>query len=299
MTKALWLDAFDLRRTTQGVRKIRTPIGLEFAGGPNQHRGAEVVCQTGMGRMFEMGQLHQALRECVLGSEHIMARIQVVWHLGDKVYGVPSFPRRCQSATMGSLGHQVDFDALGSKVLSPQSLCHVVLRTSNLKKMVGFYVEFLGGRIAIANDFIAFVSYDEEHHRVAIVEVPGTNPKNSQTCGLEHMAFGFSTLSDLLLAYRQRLEAGIKPFWCVNHGPTTSIYYKDPDGNMVETQVDNFDTAAEADKFMSSDLFRANPIGTEFDPEDMIERIKRGESDTSLKRRVETGSRGLDLSVMA
>lgn len=35
-------------------------------------------------------------------------------------------------------------------------------------------------------------------------------------------------------------------------GSTTSIYYKDPDGNMLETQVDNFDSVEEATKFMVS-----------------------------------------------
>lgn len=45
---------------------------------------------------------------------------------------------------------------------------------------------------------------------------------------------------------------------CVNHGPTTSIYYRDPDGNDIETQVDNFDTTAEADEFFASEAFAIN-----------------------------------------
>jgi len=31
----------------------------------------------------------------------------------------------------------------------------------------------------------------------------------------------------------------------VNHRPTTSMYYRDPDGNRVELQIDNFPTAKE------------------------------------------------------
>lgn len=68
---------------------------------------------------------------------------------------------------------------------------------------------------------------------------------------------------------------------------------------MVETQVDNFDTAEQANEFMAGKNFMENPIGTEFDPEDMIEGLKRGEPEHVLKRRVETGPRGLDVSVMA
>jgi catechol-2,3-dioxygenase len=37
-----------------------------------------------------------------------------------------------------------------------------------------------------------------------------------------------------------------RPF---NHGLTTSLYYRDPDGNKVELQVDNM-TMEQADEFM-------------------------------------------------
>jgi hypothetical protein len=37
----------------------------------------------------------------------------------------------------------------------------------------------------------------------------------------------------------------IRPFYSINHGPTTSLYYTDPDGNRVELLVDNFATAGE------------------------------------------------------
>ena len=39
----------------------------------------------------------------------------------------------------------------------------------------------------------------------------------------------------------------IKPYWCINHGLTTSLYYHDPDDNAVELQVDNFASSEEAD----------------------------------------------------
>jgi len=193
---------------------------------------------------------------------------------------------------MGSLP-KVDFDAPSDKVLSPSVLAHVVLRTAQFQKMQDFYVSFLGGTVTYGNDFLSFITYDEEHHRVALIGFPGTGPKQPTSSGLEHIAFTFPTLSDLLLAYRQRKARSILPVWCVNHGPTTSIYYRDPDGNMLETQVDNFDTADEANEFMKSKYFAENPIGTDFDPEELITKIKNGESDADLKRRVEIGPRGL------
>lgn len=192
-----------------------------------------------------------------------------------------------------------DFDAPSTKVLSPASLAHVVLRTSNLQKMVEFYINFLGGTVTYGNDMISFITYDEEHHRIALLGIPGTSPKNPSTCGLEHIAFSFKTLSDLLLSYRHRKQRGINPVWCVNHGPTSSIYYKDPDGNMLETQVDNFDTVEEATAFMMSDEFAENPIGTDFDAEEMIGKLRAGAEERVLKKRVEIGSRAIpDLASM-
>ncbi|KAJ9145062.1 Glyoxalase/Bleomycin resistance protein/Dioxygenase [Pleurostoma richardsiae] len=191
------------------------------------------------------------------------------------------------------------FDTPSDKVLSPSSLAHVVLRTSNLERMVDFYTSFLGGTITYGNDAISFITYDEEHHRVALLGIPDTKPKNPTTCGLEHIAFSFKTLSDLLTSYRHRKERNIKPVWCVNHGPTTSIYYKDPDGNMLETQVDNFDTVDEATAFMMSDRFSENPIGTDFDAEEMIAALLAGKDEQLLKTRVEIGRREMpDLASM-
>lgn len=193
---------------------------------------------------------------------------------------------------MGSLS-QVDFDAPGHKVTSPCKLAHVVLRTAKFQEMVDFYTAFLGGSITYGNDMLSFITYDDEHHRIALIAFPGTGPKVPTSSGLEHVAFTFPTLTELLMAYRQRKAKGILPCWSVNHGPTTSLYYRDPDGNMLETQVDNFDTNEEANRFMASKEFAENPIGTDIDPEDLIARIKKGEPDIDLKRRKEIGPRGL------
>lgn len=70
--------------------------------------------------------------------------------------------------------------------------------------------------------------------------------------------------------------------------------YQDPDGNQLETQVDNFDTNEETSEFMMSKFFQENPLGVDFDPEDLIKRLQSGESDASIKKRKEIGPRGLD-----
>jgi catechol-2,3-dioxygenase len=74
-----------------------------------------------------------------------------------------------------------------NKVLSPGKLAHVVLRTSpeKFKEMVEFYKAVLGGQVSYASDFFSFITYDDEHHRIAILAVPGTKAKDRQTAGLE------------------------------------------------------------------------------------------------------------------
>lgn len=108
---------------------------------------------------------------------------------------------------------------------------------------------------------------------------------------MHHVAFTFASLAELVLAYKQRKELGVLPTWCVNHGPTTSMYYTDPDGNRVETQVDNFDDPGEATEFMQGALFAENPLGTDFDPEELDRKIQSGVEDSVLKKRVEIGPR--------
>jgi catechol-2,3-dioxygenase len=188
----------------------------------------------------------------------------------------------------------IDFNKPSTTVTSPAKLAHVVLRTGKFNEMVSFYKIFLGAQATYENQFLSFLTYDDEHHRIAIAAVPNTGPKQRSSAGLEHIAFGFNSLEDLCLAYRQRKDRGILPIWSVNHGPTTSIYYQDPDGNQLETQVDNFDTVQAANEFMNSKEFAENPIGTDFDPEEMIKKLEQNHDQTLLKKRQEIGPRGID-----
>jgi catechol-2,3-dioxygenase len=186
----------------------------------------------------------------------------------------------------------IDFDAPFTKVVSPCKLAHVVLRTSKFAEMVKFYKTFLGAEATHENEFLSFLTYDDEHHRIAIAHIPGA-PKDPHSSGLEHMAFTFNSLEELALAYVQRKAKGILPFWIVNHGPTTSMYYQDPDGNKIETQVDNFSTE-EANEFMKTKAFAENPIGVDFDPDEFVQRLKNGEDQEKIKKRGNIGPRGLD-----
>ncbi|RVX70169.1 hypothetical protein B0A52_05502 [Exophiala mesophila] len=174
------------------------------------------------------------------------------------------------------------------ETISPYKLAHVVLRTANYDKMLNFYRVFLGARVAFDNGELGLLRYDDEHHRLAIAGIPGTTPKDPAAAGLWHVAFTFKSLEELLQAYSQRKEHGILPSWCINHGPTTSMYYFDPDGNQIETQIDNLDTEG-ADMYMQSQSYQVNPIGVKFDPEELIEMLNKGVDPESIKKRIDIG----------
>ena len=168
---------------------------------------------------------------------------------------------------------------------SPAKLAHVVFKTGHIQPMLDWYCNVLEGTVAFANDAVAFMSYDEEHHRVAFIATGAdVRPSTSHT-GLHHVAFTYATLSDLLATYTRLHDGGVSPFWCVNHGPTTSVYYEDPDGNHVELLIDNFESNEELDKWFASGAFAANPIGTTFDPENLLARFVAGEPLSQLVQR--------------
>lgn len=151
--------------------------------------------------------------------------------------------------------------------------------------MVDFYLNFLGAHATHSHPRVTFLTYDHEHHRIAIVNYPDLKPLDNQTAGLAHIAFGFKTLDELATSYDQKKAKRILPFWCVNHGMSTSMYYRDPDGNELELQVDNFETVAEAIAFMNGGRFEENPIGVDYDPEEFVRRVRSGEHEKRIKLR--------------
>lgn len=187
----------------------------------------------------------------------------------------------------------VDFDSVGGPAKRPSALAHVFLQTNKFKEMCAFYKDMLNAEARFESERIAFLCYDHEHHRIAIAAVPNVTDKVPKAAGLEHIAFGFDTIEDLLLSYRQRKALGLTPIWCTNHGITVSIYYEDPDGNRLETQVDVYDSVDAATDFMMSPEFKKNPIGVDFDPEDLIARLQNGESAASVMKRDENGKRSV------
>lgn len=155
----------------------------------------------------------------------------------------------------------------------PAKMAHMVLFSSNVEAMAAWYAKVLGCKTVYEwhePRRAIFMTYDAEHHRIAIIEPEGgapLPPKNA--AGLAHVAYSHAGFDDLLTTYERLTALGIEPARSVNHRLSTSFYYQDPDGNGVELFTDNPGT--EADLKAAFDLPTVS-----FDPAKLIARWKAG-----------------------
>lgn len=163
---------------------------------------------------------------------------------------------------------------------------HIVLQTSNLEGMRNWYCQLLDGHVVYENPGLSFVTFDEEHHRIAFLAPPvQLEAKSPMAAGMHHVAYTFESLDDLLDRYSELKAKGIEPHVPIQHGVTTSLYYRDPDGNFVEMQIDNFAEPDRATAYMEGPEFAADPIGVSFEPDKMIDARRAGTSVQELTTR--------------
>ncbi len=165
-------------------------------------------------------------------------------------------------------------------MVSPAKLAHVALKTNDIETSKAWFKTVLEAEPVFENDMLCFLTYDDEHHRVVLAQDDGYEP-GGPSAGLHHVSFTYARLDDLFDTYERLKAEGIEPHQCINHGPTLSMYFLDPMQNHVELQVDTM-TMEDAIEFAKSDAFQANPIGIEFDPDELNARRKSGEAQESL-----------------
>jgi catechol-2,3-dioxygenase len=165
--------------------------------------------------------------------------------------------------------------------IRPAKFVHVVYRTRRFEEMIRWYEGVFDAKVQYQNPVLAFLTYDDEHHRFAFINLEVVQPDGSEkdrqgAIGVDHVAYTYRSLGDLFENYAQLKARGILPYWCIHHGITVSMYYGDPDGNQMEFQVDSYSSNEEANAFMYGPGFGVNPIGVEYDPEEWIARMKAG-----------------------
>jgi catechol-2,3-dioxygenase len=179
-----------------------------------------------------------------------------------------------------------------STVIHPK-FHHLNLKTTRLQQMIDWYSAVVGAEVLFQDEMGAWLSNDAANHRVALLAFPGfsNDPEKDTRTGLHHSAFEYDNFEDLNASYLRLREAGVEPDFCIDHGMTFSYYYKDPDGNHVELQVDNFGDWAKSSEWMrTSDEFHANPIGVFVDPAQVAEAAASGEPFEQIHARAMAGA---------
>lgn len=183
------------------------------------------------------------------------------------------------------------FDPDETQVIRP-TMHHVNLKTTRLQEMIDWYGKVIGGRPSFHSDVLAFLANDDANHRIALTALPGLkdDDQKAMRTGMHHTAFEYGTLDDLLTSYLRLKNEDILPGECLDHGPTLSFYYIDPDANLVELQTDNFgDWAASTDFVRNDKRFLANPIGLFVDPEQIIAARRAGLTPREIHERAYRG----------
>jgi catechol 2,3-dioxygenase-like lactoylglutathione lyase family enzyme len=183
--------------------------------------------------------------------------------------------------------------------LVPMRLSEVVLKTGRYEEMRVWYQMVLG--IAPFYEFtpppkparapgqtpdrasemrLSFFRTHLEHpyaQVVALFDIPGTRTQPAGgDPGLHHMQLRCPDMAQLCTRYERLRAAGLTPHRTANHGPGTSFYFRDPDGNAVELSANNFETLEEYRAFFGTEAYKKNPSGIEIDAEEFVARFRSG-----------------------
>jgi catechol 2,3-dioxygenase len=189
-----------------------------------------------------------------------------------------------------------------SEVIHP-TLHHYGLVVSNTDAMLDWYGKVLGtspvhqsakpaGAQTPLGARADWVSNDKANHRIAFITVPGVteDQERSRHRRLQHVAFEYARLDDLLAGFARLKLLGIEPVLAADTGATTAFYYVDPEHNIVELLADNFGNWEKSTEFMRTSAdFAARPLGQFVDPDAMIAARAVGLSVEDVHRRAYAG----------
>jgi catechol-2,3-dioxygenase len=153
-----------------------------------------------------------------------------------------------------------------------------------MPRLAEWYVAAFELDVLARSPVAVIATYDHEHHRFGFTQLRGEPQPLPQRSPLKHIAYAYNSIADLVAQYRHMKSLGHEPVECVNHGPTLSFYYRDPDGNGVEFFIDRFATMEESKAFMSSEPFKKNLFGYYVDPQKVAAQSDEGVSAEEILR---------------
>ena len=131
-------------------------------------------------------------------------------------------------------------------------VAHVVLGCRDPQVSIKFYTEVLGMEVVrhFEERNMAFFSFGEQHHDIAVMKVPDDEPigsKRGPHTALQ-IAGGVEELAEM---YRRLKDHGVEVQRTTDHTLTKSIYFFDPDGNRLEIFCETM-VMADAKKYLET-----------------------------------------------
>jgi catechol-2,3-dioxygenase len=172
-------------------------------------------------------------------------------------------------------------------------ISHLVFNTANYEAMKQWYLDVLEAKIGVetSDHSACFLQTDESHHRIGMFNVAKTDESAAMTAPgaadvgslsrQNHFAFEYPTLAELFETHARLAGSSILPAVSLNHGPTMSIYYQDPDRNILELFYDTQYTEQQiADFYAGGDRYVLSAIP--FDPTQLREELRTGKTVAEL-----------------
>jgi catechol 2,3-dioxygenase len=121
---------------------------------------------------------------------------------------------------------------------------HVLIAVHDLARSKDFYTRVLGFEILEEGPDHGgvFMTIGEGTHVIDLVPIAGTEPPPvpqsirdvKPSLGFGHVAFPVASALDLRRTYFELIDNGVRVLAAVDHETQESIYFCDPDGNMLE-----------------------------------------------------------------
>ncbi|MDE2266199.1 MAG: VOC family protein [Alphaproteobacteria bacterium] len=122
-------------------------------------------------------------------------------------------------------------------------LGHVLLAVRDMARARSFYVDVLGFTVLEDDPDHGgvFLTLGKGSHILDLVPVEGETPVQPESLadivprpGIGHVAFQVDSAEDLRAAFRELTSAGVRVLAAVDHESQESIYFCDPEANMLE-----------------------------------------------------------------
>ena len=125
---------------------------------------------------------------------------------------------------------------------APDTFHHVSFKTMNYDRMVDFYEKLFGCKPMYKSKEITFMTFDEEHHRIAIANTEPVfdnlgflpriimkfknwiNRAVPNLVGLDHISYRLNPIDQWFDFYFRAKKQGLEPYWTINHGWISGIY---------------------------------------------------------------------------